>query len=116
MKILPRFREPRYIAMVGSFFMVGVLVASLAGCGPAGSLAMSKYQPKLAAGYSHMVELKSNDTVVAVEGNWYGQCDVGEWTGIVQVATGRSHTLGLKADGIVVAAGPWAELAKWNLG
>jgi alpha-tubulin suppressor-like RCC1 family protein len=35
----------------------------------------------------------------------YGQCDVGDWTDITQVAAGRWHTVGLKADGTVVTLG-----------
>jgi len=37
--------------------------------------------------------------------NTFGQCDVGGWTDIIQVAAGRWHTVGLKADGTVVAVG-----------
>ena len=37
--------------------------------------------------------------------NEYGQCNVGNWTDIVQVAAGGWHTVGLKADGTVVALG-----------
>ena len=49
--------------------------------------------------------LKSNGTVVAVGCNALGQCDVGGWTDIVQVAAGGYHTVGLKSDGTVVAVG-----------
>ena len=59
--------------------------------------------------------LKSDGTVVAVGWNDHGQCNVGDWTGIVQVAAGGYHTIGLKSDGTVVAAGAEVELAKWNL-
>ena len=62
--------------------------------------------------------LKTDKTVVAVGTNDYGQCDVGDWTDIIQVATGGRHTVGLKSDGTVVAAGPVSSLAKlseWNL-
>jgi alpha-tubulin suppressor-like RCC1 family protein/PKD repeat protein len=51
------------------------------------------------------VGLKSDGTVVAVGVNWYGQCDVGTWTDIIQVALGGFHTVGLKSDGTVVAVG-----------
>ena len=34
-----------------------------------------------------------------------GQCNVGSWTDIVQVAAGGYHTVGLKSDGTVVAVG-----------
>ena len=43
-------------------------------------------------------------TVVAIGDNRDGQCNVGNWTDIVQVAAGR-NTLGLKSDGTVVAVG-----------
>jgi len=61
------------------------------------------------------VGLKDDGTVVAVGDNEAGQCDVGGWMDIIQVAAGYEHTVGLKDDGTVVAAGPGAELAKWNL-
>src|SRR4030065_631205 len=35
----------------------------------------------------------------------YGQCNVGDWTDIVQVAAGTCHTVGLKSDGTAVAVG-----------
>ena len=34
-----------------------------------------------------------------------GQCDVSGWTDIIAVRAGGSHTVGLKSDGTVVAAG-----------
>ena len=37
--------------------------------------------------------------------NDYGQCDVDGWTDIVAVSAGDYHTVGLKADGTVVAVG-----------
>jgi hypothetical protein len=43
--------------------------------------------------------------VVAVGLNDYGQCDVGGWASIIQVAAGYSHTVGVEGDGTVVAAG-----------
>ena len=49
--------------------------------------------------------LKTDGTVVAVGDNWDGQCDVGGWTDITQVAAGGFHTVGLKTDGTVVAVG-----------
>ena len=59
----------------------------------------------VAAGWGHTVGVKSDGTVVAVGRNDYGQCNVGGWTGIVQVAAGELHTVGLKDDGTVVATG-----------
>ena len=37
--------------------------------------------------------------------NAYGKCDVSNWKDIVAVSAGDSHTVGLKADGSVVAVG-----------
>ena len=59
----------------------------------------------VAAGFYHTVGLKADGTVVAVGENYLGQCNVGNWTDIVQVAAGSYHTVGLKADGTVVAVG-----------
>jgi NOL1/NOP2/fmu family ribosome biogenesis protein len=63
------------------------------------------FTPMVAAGGFHTLGLKSDGTVVAVGYNEYGQCDVGEWTDIVQVAAGGYHTVGLKSDGTAVAVG-----------
>jgi len=54
--------------------------------------------------------------VVAVGDNIAGECNVGGWADIIQISAGGLHTVGLKSDGTVVAAGPEVELAKWNLG
>jgi alpha-tubulin suppressor-like RCC1 family protein len=63
------------------------------------------YLPVSAAGYGHTVGLKEDLTVAAVGDNSFGQCDVGSWTDIIQVAAGSNHTVGLKSDGTVVAVG-----------
>jgi hypothetical protein len=49
--------------------------------------------------------LKPDRTVVTVGSNSYGQCNVGGWTDIVQIAASYGHTVGLKSDGTVVAVG-----------
>ena len=59
----------------------------------------------VSAGTYHTVGLKSDDTVVAVRYNEYGQCNVSGWTDIVAVSAGIGHTVGLKTDGTVVAVG-----------
>jgi uncharacterized repeat protein (TIGR02543 family) len=59
----------------------------------------------VAAGGYHTVGLCSNGTVVAVGWNNHGQCDVGNWTDIIQVATGFFHTVELCSNGTVVAVG-----------
>jgi len=37
--------------------------------------------------------------------NGYGQCNVSDWKDIVAIDVDTSHTVGLKADGTVVAVG-----------
>ena len=44
-------------------------------------------------------------TVVATRNNYYGQCDVSDWTDIVAISAVGDHTVGLKADGTVVTSG-----------
>jgi len=57
------------------------------------------------AGATHTVGIRSDGKVLAVGSNSYGQCNVGSWTDITQVAAGDLHTVGLKSDGTVVAVG-----------
>jgi len=61
--------------------------------------------PMIAAGALHTVGLRADGTVLAVGWNLYGQCNVGDWTNIVQVAAGEDHTVGLRSDGTVIAVG-----------
>jgi hypothetical protein len=61
--------------------------------------------PMVDGGHLHTAGLKSDGTVVAAGLNNYGQCNVGNWTDIVQVAADDYHTAGLKSDGTVVAVG-----------
>jgi alpha-tubulin suppressor-like RCC1 family protein len=53
--------------------------------------------------------------VVAVGYNDFQQCDVGNWTGIVQVAAGGYLTVELRSDGTVVAVG-WNDDGQRNVG
>ena len=66
-------------------------------------------QPQVAAGDACTVGLKSNGTVVAVGSNQFGQLNIGNWTGIVQVDAGNhqgwEHTVGLNSDGTTVCVG-----------
>jgi hypothetical protein len=57
------------------------------------------------AGGYHTVGLTAAGTVVAVGYNGNGQCNVGGWTDIIQVAAGDLHTVGLRSNGTVVAVG-----------
>jgi len=61
------------------------------------------------------VHLFERQTIVAVGYNDWGQCNMGDWTNINQVAACDSHTVGLKTNSTVVAAGAEIELTKWNL-
>jgi hypothetical protein len=57
------------------------------------------------AGGYHTIGLRAAGTVVAVGYNGNGQCNVGGWTNITQVAAGDLHTVGLRSNGSVVAVG-----------
>ena len=50
--------------------------------------------------------------------NNYGQCNVSSWKNVISVVAGNDHTVGLRADGTVVATGKNDEnqldVAKWN--
>jgi len=65
----------------------------------------------------HTVGLKDDNTVVAVgaEGWDHGQCEVGNWTNITQVAGGFYHTVGVESDGTVVAVG-WNDSGQCDVG
>jgi alpha-tubulin suppressor-like RCC1 family protein len=82
---------------ISIFFATVALIAGIVGCG-----VQIEYTPMVAAGIIHTVGLASNGTVVAVGDNEYGQCDVGNWTGITQVAAGYAHTWDLNT------AAPWS--------
>ena len=71
--------------------------------------------PMVTGGVGHTVGLKSGGTVVVVGDNSYGQCNVGDWTDIIQVDGGGEHTVGLKSDGTVVAVGD-NEYGQCNVG
>jgi alpha-tubulin suppressor-like RCC1 family protein len=59
--------------------------------------------PVMARGQATLV--LATDTTVSVENSSPPECDVGDWTDIIQVAAGYSHTVGLKSSGTVVAVG-----------
>jgi hypothetical protein len=70
-----------------------------------GIINANRYPILIDGGVSHTAGLKNNGTVVAVGYNYNGQCKVGSWTNMKQVACGYFHTVGLKSDGTVVATG-----------
>ena len=59
----------------------------------------------LAAGDSHFVGLRADNTVVAVGDNRFGQSEVSDWEDIIAVAAAGNYTVGLRADGTVVTTG-----------
>ena len=74
-----------------------------------------EYNPVVATGWAHTVGVKSNDRVMAVGDNDWGQCDVGDWVDINQVTAGYYHTVGLQSDGSVVAVG-WNDYGQCDVG
>ena len=51
----------------------------------------------------HVIAVRNDRTVIATGDNYYGQCNVQDWQNIISVAAGLQHSVGLKADGTVVA-------------
>lgn len=64
-----------------------------------------KHYIAIAGGMDHTVILYNDGTVKAIGSNKDGQCDVSDWTDIVQISTRGDFTVGLKSDGTVVATG-----------
>jgi alpha-tubulin suppressor-like RCC1 family protein len=81
--------------------------ADCSGLAPATSLnvAQERAMPMVDAGEGHTVGLRSDGTVLALGDNDHGQCNVGDWQGIVEIAAGYLHTVGLRSDGTAVAVG-----------
>jgi alpha-tubulin suppressor-like RCC1 family protein len=100
MKIILSSKRHHYMAKASIFLVAVALIAGMVGCGQP-----AQYTPMVTGGGWHTVGVKSDGTVVAVGDNTYGQCDVGNWTDIIQVAADGRHTVGLKSDGTVVAVG-----------
>lgn len=59
----------------------------------------------IGAGDDYTIVVKTDGTVYAAGRNTDGQCNVSDWTDIVDVGVGSRHAVGLKADGTVVAIG-----------
>lgn len=72
----------------------------------------------IAAGFFHRVGLRKDGTVVAIGGNFDGQCNVEQWTQITAIACGNSHTVALHKDGTVFAIGRnshgQCNVSKWS--
>jgi|GEM_PF-513174 len=64
---------------------------------------------RVAAGRRHTAGLRADGAVLAAGDNSFGQCDVGGWSGVIQIAAGAYHTVGLRMDGTVLAAGDNSE-------
>jgi len=111
MKIILSSKRYHYLAKVCILLVTVALIAGMVGCGQPGT----EYTPIVDAGGCHTVGLKSDGTVVTVGDNKHGQCDVGNWTDITQVAAGEGHTIGIKSDGTVVAVG-WNNYGQCDVG
>ena len=59
----------------------------------------------ISAGDWFTTGLKSDGTVVAIGMSGSHECDVYNWSDIVEISAGCSHTVGLKSDGTVIATG-----------
>ena len=76
---------------------------------------------EISAGFSHLVALRSDGTVVTANAPWSELLEVNSWKNIVSVSAGMWHTVGLRSDGTVVAVGEKSsssnqikEVSKWK--
>ena len=73
----------------------------------------------VSTGRQHIICLKWDGTLVAGNyGNNHGQCNIKAWTDIVAICAGEYHSVGLQADGTVVATGKndagQCEVSEWT--
>lgn len=69
---------------------------------------LSRYKnrtPNKAMGVRHTMEIMPNKKLAFKGDNFFGECDVLLWEGVVQVACGALHTVALLEDGSVLACG-----------
>lgn len=59
----------------------------------------------LSSDFYHTVGLRFDGTAVAAGDSYYGECNVSDWSDLVDVAAGFTHTLGLRSDGTVISTG-----------
>jgi hypothetical protein len=113
MKIIPGWRRRHYFNRASVFLTIAALIAGMVGYGGScdgyngGNGGDFVGSAQVAAGgiNSNTVGLKCDGTVIAVGHNDFGQCNVGHWIDITQVASGGGQTVGLKSGGTVVAVG-----------
>lgn len=60
---------------------------------------------QVAEGLRHRVEIMPDGCVAEDGENIFGECEVCDWTDIVQVSCGNWHTVGLRTDGTLLACG-----------
>lgn len=64
---------------------------------------------KVSAGFGYgancIFGLKDDGTVVSVGTNEHGQCNVLDWTDIIDISAGEFFCLGLKSDGSILLSG-----------
>ena len=63
------------------------------------------FQNLVSSGYSHVVALRADGTVLACGDNQHGECNVSSWRNMVAVAAGFQFTVGLQGNGTVLAVG-----------
>ena len=68
----------------------------------------AKSRKSIVADQYHVAAVKADGTVLATEHQgiflYYGQSEVDGWTNVIAISAGSDHTIGLKADGTLVAS------------
>ncbi len=70
---------------------------------------------QIAATLNHAAALWTDGTVTAAGKNDDGQCDVSEWKDMVSIAVHGDSTVGLRADGVILIAGPGRKYASLSV-
>ena len=104
------YKQAQHLYEIGDTTQSAMLFGRLGNYGDAKERAEELWEgiavrSNISAGGYHTVGLKSDGTVVAVDDNENGQCDVSRWKDIEAVSAGYFYTVGLKSDGTVVAVG-----------
>jgi len=72
---------------------------------PRGPLGKTITRPMITGGNMFMLGLRADGTCLAAGDNASDKCNVAEWKDVIVAEAGYNHSVGLKADGTVVAVG-----------
>ena len=90
----PSYQFNNWTGDIGAIDNVGAATTKITMYNDYSIIANFEAQYEIAAGDRHTVGLMTDGTAVAMGWNGFGQCNVGGWTDILQIAAGAWHTVG----------------------